>query len=119
MKYTNIVLAWLLWVLPGMVFAEQTHTPCPIPYQHMKTNYFNIADHEAITSLKSNATQFQWTIYIRTRQLIISPSVIDSFLRMNKYQEYAYTTGGLGGSKYRCKYLSPWTGAEFFATSNG
>lgn len=87
----------------------------------MKSDMFSVKANAAEAYLKNNQTGFLWHVVIRTDKLIIDRSVIDSFLRANRAQEYAYEgPGGLGIPRYNCRYINPFPySASFEAGSNG
>jgi len=113
----KLIFILLMVFLSHFVYA----VPCPIPYVHMKFNYFTLSSHKATTTLKDSQNGFIWSVVILTDKLIIDQNVVDSFLRANKVQQNATTgPGGLGMSKYACYYLNPFPySATFRAYSDG
>lgn len=87
----------------------------------MKSSYFAVSSsqHEAKAQLRNMDDGFQWFITIRTQSLVITTQIIEQYLKDNTTQISATEGGGLGMSKYNCRYHSPYTHTEFFAGSNG
>lgn len=114
------IITPLLLIMPisTSIFAGTTNIKCPIPAIHMKADMFSGTEHKQEALIQNSQTGMIWHIFLTADQLILNKNAIDSFLRANKVQEYAYEGSGLGSCKYQCKYLRPLPARAFTACNN-